>query len=458
MCAKLRGLKTGKAVGTDNIPARLLIDSATIVAKPLTKILNYSLQHGEVPKEWKTARVIPLFKKGKAGDMDNYRPISILPAVSKILESTVHQQFIAYLQRHNILNPYQCGFRKRHSTEWAAMCFADSIRRNIDLGMMTGAVFIDLRKAFDTVCHDVLLKKLTGFGVVEDELKWFKNYLTNRSQVVEFLGVTSSAEAITFGVPQGSILAPLLFILHLNDLPDALESCSVLMYADDTVLFCSGKQASTIESTLNRELSRIENWFQVNCLFINATKTESMLFGTSSRLSNIDSFSVNINGVPIKRVTEFRYLGVVFDERLSWNEHIKSILCKAGKRVGMLGRVRRHITSHSANTVYISMIRPIIEYCSGVWACCGEVNSGTLERLQNRAARIVAQTPDSNSAIEFLKWNTLKMRRDQNVYKLVKKSLNGQCPQYFYRDVCTRTTRQSNRLHLPLVRTERAKR
>ena len=338
------------------------------------------------------------------------------------------------------------------------MCFADSIRRNIDLGMMTGAVFIDLRKAFDTVCHDVLLKKLTGFGVVEDELKWFKNYLTNRSQVVEFLGVTSSAEAITFGVPQGSILAPLLFILHLNDLPDALESCSVLMYADDTVLFCSGKQASTIESTLNRELSRIENWFQVNCLFINATKTESMLFWTSSRLSNIDSFSVNINGVPIKRVTEFRYLGVVFDERLSWNEHIKSILCKAGKCVGMLGRVRRHITFHSANTVYISMIRPIIEYCSCVWACCGEVNSGTLERLQNRAARIVAQTPDSNSAIEFLKWNTLKMRRDQNVYKLVKKSLNGQCPQYFYRDVCKRTTRQSNRLHLPLVRTERAKR
>ena len=419
--AQLRGLKAGKAVGCDNIPARLLVDSATTVAKPLTKIINYSLRHGEVPREWKSARVIPLFKKGKADDMDNYRPISILPAISKVLERVVHHQLLTHLQRHNILSPYQSGFRKRHSTEWAAMCFADSICRNIDMGMMAGAVFIDLRKAFDTVHHDVLLRKLSGLGVTEDELKWFTNYLSDRSQVVDFLGVSSSSEPVFSGVPQGSILGPLLFIIHLNDLPGAVASCSVLMYADDTVLFCTGRQASTIEATLNRELNQIESWLRENNLFINVTKTESMIFGTSQRLANIDSFSININGSPIKRVSEFKYLGVVFDDRLSWNEHVKSVLSKAGKRVGMLGRVRRHVTTYSANTIYITMIRPIIEYCSGVWACCGEVNSGNLERLQNRAARTVARTPNSSSALSYLKWQSLNSRRDNNIFKLVKR-------------------------------------
>ena len=269
---------------------------------------HVSLRHGEVPREWKSARVIPLFKKGKADDMDNYRPISILPAISKVLERVVHHQLLTHLQRHNILSPYQSGFRKRHSTEWAAMCFADSIRRNIDMGMMAGAVFIDLRKAFDTVHHDVLLRKLSGLGVTEDELKWLTNYLSDRSQVVDFLGVSSSSEPVFSGVPQGSILGPLLFIIHLNDLPGAVASCSVLMYADDTVIFCTGRQASTIEATLNRELNQIESWLRENNLFINVTKTESMIFGTSQRLANIDSFSININGSPIKRVSEFKYL------------------------------------------------------------------------------------------------------------------------------------------------------
>ena len=218
----------------------------------------------------------------------------------------------------------------------------------------------------------MLLRKLSGLGVTEDELKWFTNYLSDRSQVVDFLGVSSSSEPVFSGVPQGSILGPLLFIIHLNDLPGAVASCSVLMYADDTVLFCTGRQASTIEATLNRELNQIESWLRENNLFINVTKTECMIFGTSQRLANIDSFSININGSPIKRVFEFKYLGVVFDDRLSWNEHVKSVLSKAGKRVGMLGRVRRHVTTYSANTIYITMIRPIIEYCSGVWACCGE--------------------------------------------------------------------------------------
>ena len=171
------------------------------------------------------------------------------------------------------------------------MCFADTIRRNIDQGQLTGAVFIDLRKAFDSIDHDVLLNKISRLGVRHRELQWFKNYLHDRTQVVEFQGVTSAAESVIAGVPQGSILGPLLFILHLNDLPKAVIKCSVLMYADDTVLFFSAPQVSTIVDTINREIRVLEHWLKVNSLFINVVKTEAMLFGTSQKLSKVDDFS-----------------------------------------------------------------------------------------------------------------------------------------------------------------------
>ena len=176
-----------KAVGLDNIPARLLKDAADTVAKPLTIILNASLQSGRVPDDWKAARVSPLFKKGKAEDMDNYRPISILPVLSKILEGAVHRQLYHHLQQHNILSPYQCGFRKCHSTEFAALSFADTIRRGIDQGKLTGAVFIDLRKAFDTVDHGLLLDKLTTVGVSGPEHEWFTDYLRNQHKSLSFM-------------------------------------------------------------------------------------------------------------------------------------------------------------------------------------------------------------------------------------------------------------------------------
>jgi hypothetical protein len=164
---QLRGLRTGKTVGLDNIPPRLLKDSACIVATPLTIIINASLRQGIVPDDWKSARVTSLFKKDKVEDLGSYRPISVLPIVSKLLERAVHTQLGEYLKEHNILSPYQCGFRKAHSTEFAALSLADTIRRNIEQGQLTGALFIDFRKAFDSIDHSVLLNKLSALGIVD---------------------------------------------------------------------------------------------------------------------------------------------------------------------------------------------------------------------------------------------------------------------------------------------------
>ena len=325
-------------------------------------------------------------------------------------------------------------------------------------------MFIDLRKAFDTVNHDVLLDKLTEIGVLGHERDWFSHYLMNRTQSVEFQGVTSCPVGISVGVPQGSILGPLLFLLHVNDLPGMTSECSILMYADDTVLFCSSPQAFLIANKLNNELREIERWLFDNSLFINKTKTEAMLFGTAQRLSNADSFDIHIDGKQIKRVSEFTYLGVVFDERLSFNGHVKKLISKAGKRVGMVGRLRNNLTLHSANVVYTTLIRPILDYCDTVWGCCGEGNAQALQALQNRAARIIARTDRSSPATDILKWPSLADRRRNNVFKLVKKCIRGRCPQYFKEyfkcngSVHQRATRQKNQLHLPAVRTETAKR
>ena len=285
------------------------------------------------------------------------------------------------------------------------------------------------------------------------------DYLSNRTQV-EFQGVTSNPKAISAGVPQGSILGPLLFILHINDLPEVVSECNILMYADDTVLYCSSSQASVIQDKLNAELSKIEHWLSLNSLFVNVTKTEAMLFGTAPRLSAVNYFSINLNNNVIKRVFQFTYLVIVFDDRLSWNEHIKHLISKAGKRVGMLGRLRRSLTRGSANVVYCSLIRPILQYCVSVWGCCGQGHKQGLEALQNRAARIVARTVRSNPAINVLKWRTFEERRRKSVFKLVEKCLQGQCPQYFKQyfkrnnAIHTRATRQGNLLHPPAVRTE----
>ena len=235
----------------------------------------------------------------------------------------------------------------------------------------------------------ILLNKSSRLGVRHRELQWLKNYLHDRTQVIEFQGVTSAAESMFAGVPQGSILGPLLFILHLNDLPNAITKCSVLMYADDTVLFFSAPQVSTIVTTINRKLRDREHWLKVKCLFINVILC---FLVRHKKLSNVDNFPIFLSGSLIKRVTEFKHLEVTFDQSLSWNEYIDSLISKAGKRIGLLGRLRRFLTFHSTNVIYLSIVRPTLEYCFGVWECYGEVNSNKLETLQRRAGRAVIRT------------------------------------------------------------------
>ena len=459
----LQNLKLGKSTGLVNMPARLMKDSADFIAGPLTKGLSLSIARGQFPSGWKAARIVPLLKSGKPELMDNYCPISILPIASKILEKAVHIQLHSFLTANNLLSPYQFGFRKQHSMEKACISLTDTIRHSMDQGRLTGAVFVDFSKGFDTFDHEKLLSKLQALGIHGIELKWFTDYLSDHVQSVHYQNVLSDPNPIVSGVPQGSILGPLLFVLFVNEMPSVVSRCNVMMYADDTVMIFSSNSAEEIEDVLNQELNTLYAWLSTNGLFLNKKKSEFIIFGTSARLSSTRNCDMKIDGSSIKCVSSFKYLSVVLDEVLNWNAHLNFIISKGSKRIGMLRRIHHNITLSAADVIYRCVIRLVFDYSDALWTCCNKTDADCLERLQRRAARIVCKSSCSDVALEHLQWSALADRRNMHVYKLVNKCLKENVPQFlinyftFNCDRVSRRTRQSNLLYAPKVKLEGTK-
>ena len=252
----MRKLNRKKAQGYDEIPTLFIKDGADILAEPLASLINRCLANSRFPSAEKCSKVIPVYRSEERSILDNYRPISILPVLSKVFERVVHQQLYTYLEENNLLSKNQFGFRTNSSTQHAVTKFSDSIRQNMDKGLMTGTIFIDLRKAFDTVDHARLLSKLTIYGIRNEKLMWFEDYLFNRTQFVEFESAVSSIHPISCGVPQGSILGPLLFTLLINDIDIHLKWCEIIMYADDIVIYHAHKTCERIEEHLNNDVNR----------------------------------------------------------------------------------------------------------------------------------------------------------------------------------------------------------
>ena len=247
VCKELKKIKTSKSTGLVNIPARLLKDGADALAKPPPVLMNRSICEGSTASEWKHATVTPIHKAGSATDAANYRPISTLPVFTKILGRAVHTMVYTYLQENQLRSNYQSGYRPLHSTSTCLTDVTNRLLHNMDKGQLTGMVFLDLSKAFDTIDHDIMLKKLISLGFSDSAVLWFKVYLTNRSQSVCVNGVVSDPQPIPFGVPQGSILGPLLFISYINNLPSVIVDCDIQLYADDTLLFYSSNSVTDIE-------------------------------------------------------------------------------------------------------------------------------------------------------------------------------------------------------------------
>ncbi|CAL4064309.1 unnamed protein product, partial [Meganyctiphanes norvegica] len=332
---ELNNLNINKSIGYDEISAKFLKDGSSEIGKVITYIINLSILTNTFPDEYKIGKVKPLFKKGNKTEVENYRPISVLCIMSKILEKAVYVQFEKYLSENNLLYDYQSGFRKGHSTDTCLIDLFDYVHSSLSEGDYVGMVLLDLQKAFDTVNHKILCEKLEllGVGCVD----WFSSYLSNRKQFVNVNNINSSFGLVTCGVPQGSILGPLLFLCYINDMAMSV-TCRLLLYADDSALLVRGKDANLIASILSENLQSCSNWLLDNKLSLHLGKTEAILFGTKRKLKNVKEFIVKCHDITIQNVKCVKYLGLLIDETLSGENIVSNILKKASNRLKFLYR------------------------------------------------------------------------------------------------------------------------
>ena len=282
---------------------------------------------GIIPDNLKVALVTPIFKSNDETKFENYRPISVLTCFSKLLEKLMAKRLTMFIGNYKILSKHQYGFRQNRSTEHAIINFVDKITTAIDQGKFSVGIFLDLSKAFDTINHRILIRKLDHYCIRGIAKKWFENYLCNRKQLVKYNGVKSEEMTITSGVPQGSVLGPLLFLLYINDIQYCSNLVSIILFADDTNILYSDACLETLNEILQTEMNKITYWLNVNKLSLNTTKTELILFRSRNKKSKYD-LKISINQENIKQVQNINFLGIVIDEFLTWRDHINLIAKK----------------------------------------------------------------------------------------------------------------------------------
>ena len=421
-------------MGTDNIHPRLLQVTAPFIANPLTKLFNKSLSSGYFPEDFKKAKIIPVPKGGDLTDIGNYRPISLLSCVSKILEKAVHVQLYDYLQKHRLLSERQSGFRPKHSTATCLIEITDFLLNNLDQGIITGAIFLDLKKAFDIISHAILLSKLPYYGITATELEWFNSYLSSREQFVCFQGTESTSMHVKSGVPQGSILGPLLFCLCINDICNLEfnDQTKIALYADDTALICEGKNIESSQKTLQKEYDLLCEWFKINKMQINAKKTKVMVLGTKRKIKN-QVMKIKHDNNFLDSVSDFKYLGVILDQNLNWSLHLSCINKKINRVTACVRRIQSYLTEKTLVQLYYSLILPHLDYCSVVWGNCNKTDLLKLQRSQNRYARLVLKvdyTTSKDVLLRTLKWQSVENRINYQFCIAVFKILNDMAPHY----------------------------
>ena len=426
-------LSSSKAIGVDKIPIKVLKLSIAIIAPSMTKLFNYAIQNGVFPRDWKVAKVIPLHKKGPKNLLDNYRPISILPAISKAFESILYEQLHGYLSNASILSKCQFGFRRYHSTTTALLDSTNQWYSNMDKGLLNIVAFLDLKKAFDTIDHEILIEKLNMYGVKRHSLGLLESYITNRSQKCFINGTLSHSKPIKCGIPQGSILGPLFFLVYINDLPNCLEYCTPRMFADDTTLTVCGKSTHEISSAMNHDLNNVNDWLMANKLCLNLSKTEYMLIGSRHSINNlVDNPCISVDGELLNRVIVTESLGIHIDQFLSWDFYIEKLTKKISSGIGAISRLKPFACRNTLISAYNALVQTYFDYCCEVWDPIGSILSNKLQTLQNRAARIIMGYPNehgcSEAALTALGWKTLKERRFESKARLMYKIIHGFAP------------------------------
>ena len=382
-------MKDNKSPGYDLINAKFLKLSSPFIAPILSDLFNSMLKTGNYPEELKIAKVIPIYKNGEATKCTNYRPISILSLLNNIFEKLLYKRFYEYLEKFEILYQYQYGFRKGHSTGHALVELIDKIRNSIDDGEMTCGIFVDLSKAFDTVNHNILLQKLDHYGFRGITNKLLESYLSNRKQYVEINNTKSSYKPITCGVPQGSVLGPLLFLIFINDLPNCCPSGNSRIFADDTTVFFKAKNSTEVRNKGQLIMSQMNTWFITNKLTLNASKSTFIIFKSRySKISNLPN-KLEFAKSEISRSDSVKYLGLTLDEHLTFNQHVQSVCNSIKRYFKIFYNIRRYLHIKQAEVLYYSMIYSRIKYGIAVYGHTSKSNLNRIQTLQNQLMKVL---------------------------------------------------------------------
>ena len=431
---KLKEVNIAKATGHDKISNKILKIAAPAIFKSLTDFFNFSIVTNIFPIDWKIAKVSPLYKSGKRNDPNNYRPISVLSTIARVFERLIFEQMYTYFTDNKLIEPRQSGFRSLHSTVTALLDMTNQWCFNIDRGMVSGVIFLDLKKAFDTVNHDLLLKKLNYYGVQNQTITWFKSYLADRQQLCKVNGVSSAKSSISCGVPQGSILGPLLFLIYINDLPTCLDYSTGRSFADDTNLTFSAGDLSVLQSEMSEDLNKIFTWLCSNKLTLNTLKTDFMVIGSRQRIATLEGdIALSVNGITLEKVRIVNCLGLSIDEFLTWDTHMQSIKHKVTCNIRILKRIKPFLSQENLITLYKSIVEPYLSYCCIVWDSISDTLANNLQKLQNRAARIITGASYYRRSADIrheLGWLSLVHMRQHHKAIMMFKVVNGLCPTY----------------------------
>ncbi|MCG8046489.1 MAG: reverse transcriptase domain-containing protein [Candidatus Thiodiazotropha endolucinida] len=426
----LKSLPLGKAAGPNGLSNRILRELSSVLSRPLCSVFNQSLQTGIVPTHYKEANVCPVPKKGDLATVSNYRPISLLNSESKVLERLVFKYLFNHFRDNNQLTSLQSGFVPGDSTINQLTLLYNTFCHALDCGKEVRAVFCDISKAFDRVWHNGLIFKLQAAGVTGEVLTWFKSYLSDRKQRVVLPGTTSDWVYIRAGVPQGSILGPLLFLLYINDIVVDIGS-NIRLFADDTSLFIVVDNPETAANCLNSDLSKISQWAKTWLVSFNPSKTESLLI--SRKRNQPQHPPIIMQNQAITEVEHHKHLGVYFSRDGTWHQHINYITEKAWTRINVMRKLKFKLDRKSLETIYLVFIRPLLEYGDIIWSNCTQYEKDELEKIQTEAARIATGTTKLISRRVLyteIRWESLEQRRKHHQLTLFYKMINHLTPAY----------------------------
>ena len=387
--------------------------------------------------------------------------MSLLPQFSKILEKLFCKRLVDFIENNAILSKSQYGFRQKHSTSFAIMELVEEITSATDSKKSTIGVFIDLKKAFDTINHSILLKKLNHYGIRGISNDWLNSYMRDRHQFVNYNDVNSEMLKIVCGVPQGSILGPILFILYINDLCKVSETLKFVLFADDTNLFASGTDLKQLCDVINEELIKINAWFRVNKLSLNVSKTNFMIF-SNKHLDHNNPINLTIDGTNIVQVFETKFLGVMIDHKLNWKSHIMNIRAKLSRCIGMFYKASQILDVDSLRMLYCLLYLPHISYCNEIWGTAYKSNIDCINKSQKRVIRIICKaskfchTTPLFSKLKLLKFNDLvNCNIASLMFRVSKKDVPLNIQKYFSLNHGNYGLRHSDKFQVKFVRTTR---